>query len=219
MAVFPKPRVGVPVTPIGSFTSTAKRTVGLLVGREDKDCHPQPDVDLCARPWISSKELTWIIVGVVLYVLGSPFLPMRDMDNETNTTFYSGLILIITVSLLLFFHFRRKRREKSEDMEDRFQMADYGLDEVPPVAAGRKEGTTSSSNGSPVGFGRRSREPLQMGSEPKYPQPGHLHDDHLAPFDDISSQSGDKGSYPPSHNPARSKRESSQPKKATVEDE
>ncbi|KAH6615921.1 hypothetical protein B0J18DRAFT_292398 [Chaetomium sp. MPI-SDFR-AT-0129] len=153
MAVFPKPRVGVPVTPIGSFTSTLKRTVGLLAKREDKDCHPQPDVDLCARPWISSQQITWIIVGVVL-----------------------GLVLVVTGGLLLYFHFRRKRREKSEDMEDRFQMADYGLDEVPAVGAGRKEGTTSSSNGSPVGFGRRSREPLQTGSEPKYPPPGHLHD-------------------------------------------
>ncbi|KAK4143458.1 uncharacterized protein C8A04DRAFT_37461 [Dichotomopilus funicola] len=170
MAVFPKPR--------------------------DKDCHPQPDVDLCARPWISSQQITWIIVGVVL-----------------------GLVLVVTGSLLLYFHLRRKRREKSEDMEDRFQMADYGLDEVPAVGAGRKEGTTSSSNGSPVGFGRRSREPLQTGSEPKYPPPGHLHDSHLAPFDELSSQSGDKGSYPPSHNPTRSQRESSQPRKATVEDE
>jgi hypothetical protein len=47
--------------------ATVKRAVvNMLVRREDKDCHPQPNVNLCNKPWAAGNEVTWIVVGVVL---------------------------------------------------------------------------------------------------------------------------------------------------------
>ena len=43
-----------------------RRTARILLGRDDTDCHPQPGVDLCEKPGMSSSSVTWIIVGVVL---------------------------------------------------------------------------------------------------------------------------------------------------------
>jgi len=57
---------GVAATSGGSFAHNFKRAVvGMLQRRED-DCHPQPNVNLCEKPGISSTTVTWIIVGVVL---------------------------------------------------------------------------------------------------------------------------------------------------------
>jgi len=117
----------------------------------------------------SSTGATWIIVGVVL-----------------------GVLLLATLSVLLFLHIRRQRRESREDVEDRFEAADYGLDELP--GAGKKSRPTSddemkSQDGS--SSGRRSRDPLQVGVEPKYPAQGHLNG-HLNPFDDGSSSRSGK---------------------------
>ncbi|KAH6847676.1 hypothetical protein B0I37DRAFT_354389 [Chaetomium sp. MPI-CAGE-AT-0009] len=154
---------------------------------EEKDCHPQPDLDFCKKPWVSSNKVTWIIVGVVL-----------------------GLFLVSTGSVVLFFHFRRRKREKGEDVEDRFHRADYGLDELPVAGKPRPDHDMRSQDRSPSGYGRRSRDPLQVGSEPKYPPPSQLNG-HLSAFDDAaSSKSGNGSSYPPSVNPAWPKREGSQ---------
>ncbi|AEO59727.1 hypothetical protein MYCTH_2308215 [Thermothelomyces thermophilus ATCC 42464] len=150
-----RPRIGTTVTPAGTFFSTSIRraVVNMLVRREE-DCHPEGGIDRCKKPWVSSKA-TWIVVGVL-----------------------AGLIVLVTVSVLLFFHFRGRRRERHEDLEDRFHNADYGLDELP--GGGKKsrprpdDGFSSSQSESPAGYGRRSRDPLQVGSEPKYPSPGHL---------------------------------------------
>ncbi len=38
----------------------------MLLSRADKNCTPQPGVDFCEKPSISSSAVTWIIVGVVL---------------------------------------------------------------------------------------------------------------------------------------------------------
>lgn len=125
-------------------------------------------------------------------------------------TYGSGLLVVATSSVLLFFHFRRRRREKGEDMEDRFHRADYGLDELPVVGKPQPGHGMRSQDRSPSGYGRRSRDPLQVGSEPKYPPPGQING-HLSAFDDgASSRSGNGSSYPPSVNPAWPKRESSQ---------
>lgn len=69
-----------------------------------------------------------------------------------------------------------------------------------------------SQDGSPNPYGRRSRDPLHAGTEPKYqPGGGGQLNGHLNPFDDSSSfRSGNGSSYPPSVNPAWPKRESSQ---------
>jgi hypothetical protein len=49
-----------------SFATTVRQSFShMLLPRED-DCHPQPGVDLCEKPSISSVQTTWIIVGVVV---------------------------------------------------------------------------------------------------------------------------------------------------------
>jgi hypothetical protein len=190
MAVSMERRAGGIIPPVESFATAVKRAVvDMLVRREEeeKDCHPQPGIDLCKKPWVSSNKITWIIVGVVV-----------------------GLLVVATTSVLLFFHFRRRRREKEEDMEDRSYRADYGLDDLPVAGKPRPDHEMRSQDRSPSGYGRRSRDPLQVGAEPKYPPPTQLNG-HLNAFDDAaSSRSGNGSSYPPSVNPAWPKRESSQ---------
>ncbi|KAL2193792.1 hypothetical protein P885DRAFT_80802 [Corynascus similis CBS 632.67] len=185
-----KPRIGTTVTSPGSFAASIRReVVDLLVRRKDEDCHPEGGIDRCQKPWVSSK-VTWIVVGVL-----------------------AGLLATVTVSILLFFHFRRKKRDRREDLEDRFQNSDYGLDEVPvpgKTSRSRSDDEINSQDGSTAGYGRRSRDPLQIGSEPKYPAPGHLNG-HSNPFDDEPSSRSGSGLSPQSANPAWPKRESSQP--------
>ncbi|KAL2118899.1 hypothetical protein VTJ04DRAFT_5858 [Mycothermus thermophilus] len=160
-----------------SFATTVRQSLShMLLPRED-DCHPQPGVDLCEKPSISSVQTTWIIVGVVV-----------------------GLLLTGTGSVLLFLHFRKTKRDKREDLEDRFHRADYGLDELPPSGkppadddltdAGSTGGYSSSRPGrSP------SRNPLQSGAEPKYGnRNGGGSSTHLNPFDDASSMRSSNGS-------------------------
>jgi hypothetical protein len=112
----------------------------------------------------------------------------------------SGLLLTGTGSVLLFLHFRKTKRDKREDLEDRFHRADYGLDELPPSGkppadddltdAGSTGGYSSSRPGrSP------SRNPLQSGAEPKYGnRNGGGSSTHLNPFDDASSMRSSNGS-------------------------
>ncbi|KAK4122052.1 hypothetical protein N657DRAFT_657534 [Parathielavia appendiculata] len=160
-----------------SFAANIKRALVDMVRRED-ECHPLPNVDLCEKPAISSTKVTWIIVGVCV-----------------------GCLVLGTFSVLIFLHFRRKKRDKQEDMDDRFERSDYGLDEIPASRKPRPVDDMNSHDRSPQGYGRRSRDPLQVGTEPKY-QPGQLND-HLNPFDDASSFRSGKGSpKPPSANPA-----------------
>lgn len=118
----------------------------------------------------------------------------------------SGVLVVATLCVLVYLHMRRRKRDKREDMEDRYQMSDYGLDEVP----GRGAGGKPRPDASPSGYGRRSRDPLQEGTEPKYPG-GTRGNGHLDPFDDSSSsfRTGNGSSYPPSVDPRWPKRESS----------
>ncbi|KAK4233790.1 hypothetical protein C8A03DRAFT_19197 [Achaetomium macrosporum] len=170
------------------FTANLRRAVlGMLVSRED-NCHPQPGVDLCEKPGISSTATTWIIVGVAL-----------------------GLLVFGTLGVLIFLHFRRRKQDKQEELEDRFQSSDYGLDELPSSRKPRPDDEAKWSNdGSPNGYGRRSRDPLQVGAEPKYQ--GGQSNGHLNPFDDATSAgSGGGSSYPPSVHQWPKRDSSSQP--------
>ncbi|KAL2168051.1 hypothetical protein VTG60DRAFT_527 [Thermothelomyces hinnuleus] len=129
-----RPRIGTTVTPAGTFSTSIRRAViDMLVRREEEDCHPEGGIDRCKKPWVSSK-VTWIVVGVL-----------------------AGLIVLATVSVLLFFHFRGRRRERREDLEDRFHNADYGLDELPgggKKSRPRLDDEFSSQSESPAGYGR-----------------------------------------------------------------
>jgi hypothetical protein len=81
---------------------------------------------------------------------------------------------------------------------------------LPAAGRPRPDDDVKSHDGSPSGYGRRSRDPLQVGAEPKYPATGHLNG-HLNPFDDgSSSRSGNGSPLAPTVNPAWPKRESSQ---------
>ncbi|KAK4225441.1 hypothetical protein QBC38DRAFT_264639 [Podospora fimiseda] len=137
-----------------------KRAVAEMLSKreDDKECSPQPGINLCEKPGISSSAITWIIVGVVI-----------------------GVLVVVTLCILLFLHLRRKKRDKQEDMSDRFQMSDYGLDEVPTSKKGRQNNNPRPSpTPSPGGSPRRSRDPLQAATEPKYPA-AHLDPN---PFDE-----------------------------------
>ncbi|KAK3900577.1 hypothetical protein C8A05DRAFT_17134 [Staphylotrichum tortipilum] len=170
-----------------SFATHLRRAVAMLVSREDKNCNPQPGVDFCEKPSISSSAVTWIIVGVVL-----------------------GVILVATCTVLFILHLRRKRRDRREDMDERFQMSDYGLDDVAGARKPRIDDDMKSQDGSPNPYGRRSRDPLQGGTEPRY-QPSQSNG-HLNPFDDASSFRTGNGtsSYAPSVNQQWPARDSSQ---------
>ncbi|AEO68288.1 uncharacterized protein THITE_2145469 [Thermothielavioides terrestris NRRL 8126] len=172
---------------VHSFATNVRRAVGTLLGRDHKDCSPEPGINLCEKPVISSTSVTWIIVGAAL-----------------------GAVVLGTLAVLVFLHFRRRKRDKREDMEDRFQMSDYGLDDVPSSGKPRRDDEAKWSNDGSSGFGRRSREPLQAGTEPKYH--GGQSDGHLNPFDDAASvRSGSGSSYPPSVYAQGSKREGGRP--------
>jgi len=111
------------------------------------------------------------------------------------------VILFATLTVLFFLHLRRKRRDRREDMDERFQMSDYGLDDVGQATRKpRMDDDMKSQDGSPDPYGRRSRDPLQGGTEPRY-QPSQSNG-HLNPFDDASSFRTGNGtsSYAPSVN-------------------
>ncbi|KAK4132664.1 hypothetical protein BT67DRAFT_443561 [Trichocladium antarcticum] len=96
-------------------------------------------------------------------------------------------------------------------MDERYQRSDYGLDEMPGHGKPRPDV-------SPSGYGRRSRDPLQVGTEPKYPGAGGQLNGYLDPFgvDDAPSRKTDSApAYSPSVDPQWPKRESSQKKQST----
>ncbi|KAK4160304.1 hypothetical protein QBC43DRAFT_115148 [Cladorrhinum sp. PSN259] len=144
---------------IHQLATNFKRAVApMLSKREDKDCSPQPGINLCEKPSISSSTVTWIVVGCVI-----------------------GALVLVTLCTLLVLHLRRRKRDKQEDMTDRFQMSDYGLDEVPTSKKARRNNNTGPSpSPSPGGSPRRSKDPLQAAMEPKYPA-AHLNPN---PFDE-----------------------------------
>ncbi|KAK0721242.1 hypothetical protein B0T21DRAFT_294539 [Apiosordaria backusii] len=141
-----------------------KRAVAaMLLPRED-ECSPQPGINLCEKPGISTASVTWIVVGSVF-----------------------GALIVGTLSVLAFLHRRKKKRDAREDRSDRFQMSDYGLDDVPSKKRSRANDSDSkfSPEGSPSGFGRRSRDPLDAPKEVKLTA-AQLNG-HLNPFDDVGA--------------------------------
>lgn len=95
----------------------------------------------------------------------------------------SGVLIFTTLAVLFMLHRRKMMRDKREDMDDRFQMSDYGLDDGRPSRKPRADDDMKSSqDGSPSGYGRRSRDPLHAGTEPR--DNGGQSSTHLNPFDD-----------------------------------
>ncbi|KAI5463628.1 hypothetical protein BGZ63DRAFT_442280 [Mariannaea sp. PMI_226] len=94
-AVLPAPP---PPSNAGGFQITR-----LLPRAATDSCHPQPDVDLCEKPALSSSTL---------------FIAMIIM---------SVILVIGFLSFLLFLHRRRKRLDKMEDLKDPQELDDYGF--------------------------------------------------------------------------------------------
>ncbi|KAK5662147.1 hypothetical protein OQA88_8052 [Cercophora sp. LCS_1] len=145
-------------SPVPSHLSTAWRrasSLAQLVGREE-ECKSPQGVNLCEKPAVSTQKVTWIVVGVVL-----------------------GLFVFGTLSVLLFFHLKKKKRDERDDIEDQFQMSDYGLDD--PVSARAKK---------PQGPQRLSFDDL--------PKPGQPNRNLQAnnPFDDTQSVRSHDGLNP-----------------------
>ncbi|KAK3348977.1 hypothetical protein B0T25DRAFT_569637 [Lasiosphaeria hispida] len=148
-----------------SFWTRAASTLNVLVGREVDKCRPQPDVDLCEKPGISSAAMTGIIIGVVV-----------------------GVVITTTLSVLLYFHMRKNKREKQEEQADHFQMSDYGLDEIPGAAPKKQR---------PGHRPQLSIDDLPKAGPPAGGQPGHLN-----PFvsaDDAASVRSFDGLNPPTN--------------------
>ncbi|KAJ2976509.1 hypothetical protein NUW58_g8067 [Xylaria curta] len=76
-----------------------------LIPREDDyaKCHPRPDIDLCEKP-ASSDKGTPITIGVIV-----------------------GIVVVGTLSVLTYFHFRRKRRDEQEWPKNNQELEDYGI--------------------------------------------------------------------------------------------
>ncbi|KAL2266709.1 hypothetical protein VTJ83DRAFT_6061 [Remersonia thermophila] len=153
------------------FATTIRQHVARMLLRREDECHPQPGIDLCEKPSVSSVQTTWIVVGTVV-----------------------GLLLVVTGTVLIFLHIRKTKRDNREDLEDRFRRADYGLDELP--ASGKPPADDDlTDSGSTMGYGSRprSRDPLHGGAEPKHPNGGGR-GRQRGPFDDASSVGSNNGS-------------------------
>ncbi|KAH9905596.1 hypothetical protein F4778DRAFT_778988 [Xylariomycetidae sp. FL2044] len=77
----------------------------ILSRDDDAKCHPQPNINLCEKPGISDKT-TGIAIGVI-----------------------AGAIVIGVLSVLIFLHLRRKKRDEQEWSGKNLQeLEDYGMD-------------------------------------------------------------------------------------------
>ncbi|KAK3385333.1 hypothetical protein B0H63DRAFT_181666 [Podospora didyma] len=153
----------------------------VLIGRED--CVNTAESNTCEKPAASSKTVTWIIVGVVL-----------------------GLLLFGTLSVMLYFHLKKTKREKSEDMEDRFHMDDYGVDIMPAARSNHPTGPSKRSLDESISADDRSRSPLP-GAAPR----AHLNP-FVSPSDDGASVRSAEGLANPRWPPKRGDSAHSQPR-------
>ncbi|KAI2606783.1 hypothetical protein GGR54DRAFT_620166 [Hypoxylon sp. NC1633] len=82
----------------------------LLVTRDDSDdtkCHPQPNIDLCEKP-AAADDKTGLVIGVTI-----------------------GVVVAATLTVLVFFHLRRQRRDRSEWPKNSQELDDYGVAPMP----------------------------------------------------------------------------------------
>ncbi|KAK3312809.1 hypothetical protein B0H66DRAFT_607867 [Apodospora peruviana] len=119
---------------------------GIIAAREDdKECRPGNGANLCEKPAVSSQSSTWIIVGVVI-----------------------AAVVLGTLAVVLYFHFKNKKKSEREDLEDRFAMADYGLDE----AAAANRSSKRKSRQLPQGAGSGQQQQPKLSLDDLRPPPG-----------------------------------------------
>ena len=100
------------------------------------------------------------------------------------------------MGVLLFFHLKRQKQDKREDMNDQFQMSDYGLDEVPGMkrkSGPRRTPSKLSLEGSPYDPARMSHDPLRSARDLP---PGHLNP-FMSSDDDTSIRAAVEKIIPP----------------------
>ncbi|KAI0391225.1 hypothetical protein F5Y17DRAFT_470923 [Xylariaceae sp. FL0594] len=96
----------------------------LLTVREDESyekCHPRPDIDLCEKP-ASADKSTPIVIGSIV-----------------------GVVVVGTLALLTFFHFRKKRMDEAEWPKNNQELEDYGF-EVPRSKTRQPQNTAQRDN-------------------------------------------------------------------------
>ncbi|KAI1763249.1 hypothetical protein GGR53DRAFT_467550 [Hypoxylon sp. FL1150] len=96
-------------------TTKFVRSVYRLLARDDADdakCHPQPNIDLCEKP-DSAKLASEIVIGTL-----------------------GGLLVVVTATVLIFLHYRHKRRDEREWPKNNQELDDYGIGPARPSNAG-----------------------------------------------------------------------------------
>lgn len=61
------------------------------------------------------------------------------MLTSSFPTTLSVIAFIVVIIILVMLHFRRNRREMAEFADDRHELADYGLDDVPMKQGGARQ--------------------------------------------------------------------------------
>ncbi|KAI4861338.1 hypothetical protein F4820DRAFT_434014 [Hypoxylon rubiginosum] len=100
-----------PSSSLSVSTTRLVRSVLRLYTRDDSDdakCHPQPNIDLCEKP-DSAKLTSEIVIGTL-----------------------GGVLVIVTLSLLVFLHYRHKRRDEREWPKNNQELDDYGMGSTTP---------------------------------------------------------------------------------------
>ncbi|KAI1771088.1 hypothetical protein F4818DRAFT_221327 [Hypoxylon cercidicola] len=95
-------------------TTSLVRSIFLSARDESDDakCHPQPNIDLCEKP--DSAKVTGEIVIATL----------------------GGLLVVVTATILVFLHYRHKRRDEREWPKNNQELDDYGIGPIPSSDTG-----------------------------------------------------------------------------------
>ncbi|KAI2631528.1 hypothetical protein GGS26DRAFT_557974 [Hypomontagnella submonticulosa] len=99
-----------------SSTILTRAVFHLLTARADDDakCHPSPNIDLCEKPELANHT-SEIVIGTL-----------------------GGVVAVITIATLAFFHFRRQRADAREWPKNNQELDDYGVGPLPSSSAPRK---------------------------------------------------------------------------------
>ncbi|KAI0379486.1 hypothetical protein F5Y04DRAFT_129578 [Hypomontagnella monticulosa] len=117
----PLPEVADPLaaspSPSASSSLLARAIFHILSIRADDDdakCHPSPNIDLCEKPELANHT-SEIVIGTL-----------------------GGVVALITIATLAFFHLRRQRADAREWPKNNQELDDYGVGPMPASSAPRK---------------------------------------------------------------------------------
>ncbi|XXH02103.1 hypothetical protein Hte_008469 [Hypoxylon texense] len=137
-------------SPFSIATARLVRSVVRLYTRDDADdakCHPQPNIDLCEKP-DSAKLTSEIVIGTL-----------------------GGVLVVVTVSLLVFLHYRHKRRDEREWPKNNQELDDYGMGSTATAPS-----SNAAAPGRPKNAYKRPRVDPDDDDDGKLPPPGPRRD-------------------------------------------